>query len=60
MQKFNIYKINEVKVQTQRFLFLHNWINKLLSEKIRSSEHVPSFYTFITGYRNGSWYIFPT
>ena len=32
-QNFDIYNINVVMIQTQDFLFFHNWINKLFLEE---------------------------
>ena len=32
-QDFDTYNINEVRIQTQKYLSFYNWVNKLLSEK---------------------------
>ena len=39
MQDFNIYNINEIRIQTEKYFVFHNWINKLSSEENKVPEH---------------------
>ena len=46
-QIFNIYNIDEVKIQTQGYLFLNDWINKLFSEENKGGRVCQIFQDFM-------------
>ena len=39
MHNFNMYNINEVIIQTQKYLSLSNWINELFSDENKVPEN---------------------